>query len=530
MIRARHIAITAVFLLAILQLGQAQEPFPDVFTDAITVEVVNLEVFVTDKNGKRVTGLDASDFEVLIDGVPVEITNFLAIEDAIPVNLVEKAEAELETGSVEPQGEPEPARRSMEIVVYIENHAIRRRSRAQIIDMLTEFVSQRIEQGDGVMIVSHTGQIQVLTTLTDDVKEVEEALASLGSDAAMGDSMDGDWAAAVRGGGGHMSTYRSIEAISHRAFAHFAMLVSALAGREGRKAVFYVSDGLLMTNRHDPKYKALTNAANAGGVTIYTVDAGGLTDDVGGHNVSAEQFGYSFGGRILTSYSNQEFLLTQLLLEMAEETGGALVHTPNLKTLTKVAEDFESWYSLGILPPEGEHEDHKVEVRVRRKGLHVRHRDTFRIGSENERLLDQARSALVFRPLKNPLGIKLKVGDEGTWEKETLHLPLVIRIPVENLAVVPQGKNLLKGQLRLLLISQDQIEGEVSPVRDLTLPFNVAPEQLVQNLLNNLAFKAEIPLTIGAHRVAVTAVDALSPALASSATVDLVIDESGVVQ
>src|SRR5918995_5759626 len=50
----------------------------ETFTDEIEVSLVNLEVVVTDKKGKSVSGLRREDFQVLEDGKPVEITNFYA--------------------------------------------------------------------------------------------------------------------------------------------------------------------------------------------------------------------------------------------------------------------------------------------------------------------------------------------------------------------------------------------------------------------------------------------------------------------
>ena len=58
--------------------GPAQEvdPLSSLFTDSVRVEVVNVDVFVTDKQGKPVKGLGRDDFEVLVDGEPVEVSNF----------------------------------------------------------------------------------------------------------------------------------------------------------------------------------------------------------------------------------------------------------------------------------------------------------------------------------------------------------------------------------------------------------------------------------------------------------------------
>src|SRR5690349_14078833 len=60
----------------------AQEQNDETFYDSVEVNVVNVEVFVTDRGGQRVKGLTQSDFEVLEDGQPVEITNFYASEGA----------------------------------------------------------------------------------------------------------------------------------------------------------------------------------------------------------------------------------------------------------------------------------------------------------------------------------------------------------------------------------------------------------------------------------------------------------------
>ncbi len=44
------------------------------FIDTLDVNVVNIEVFVTDKQGNPVTGLTRGDFKVYEDGRPIEIT------------------------------------------------------------------------------------------------------------------------------------------------------------------------------------------------------------------------------------------------------------------------------------------------------------------------------------------------------------------------------------------------------------------------------------------------------------------------
>ncbi len=54
------------------------------FRDTVDVRLVNVEVWVTDRRGEPVTGLDAGDFEVREDGKRVAISNFAEIRAPAP--------------------------------------------------------------------------------------------------------------------------------------------------------------------------------------------------------------------------------------------------------------------------------------------------------------------------------------------------------------------------------------------------------------------------------------------------------------
>ncbi|HUE76941.1 MAG TPA: hypothetical protein VMM83_03290, partial [Longimicrobiales bacterium] len=65
------------------------------FGEEISVEVVGLQVWITDREGRPVTGLDRDDFVLLQDGEPVEIVNFAVYEGA-----AEAAPGEAEDGAL----------------------------------------------------------------------------------------------------------------------------------------------------------------------------------------------------------------------------------------------------------------------------------------------------------------------------------------------------------------------------------------------------------------------------------------------
>ena len=68
----------ALALLAGPALAQDSE---QTFFESIDVNVVNVEVYVTDRDGKRIHGLTRDDFQVFEDGKPVEISNFYAVSE-----------------------------------------------------------------------------------------------------------------------------------------------------------------------------------------------------------------------------------------------------------------------------------------------------------------------------------------------------------------------------------------------------------------------------------------------------------------
>src|SRR6476620_11665513 len=71
--------------LAVLPL-QTQMPV----IESIEVRVVNVDVVVTDRDGKPVTGLTKEDFEILEDKRPQKITNFYEVRGGESVQAIEQ--------------------------------------------------------------------------------------------------------------------------------------------------------------------------------------------------------------------------------------------------------------------------------------------------------------------------------------------------------------------------------------------------------------------------------------------------------
>src|SRR3954452_5567068 len=86
------------------------------FGEAVEVNVVNIDVYATDKQGHRVTGLGKDDFELLEDGKRVTISNFEVVDGGQGAAVTAAAPAA--AGSPAAPGAPEDA---LNLVVYFDD-------------------------------------------------------------------------------------------------------------------------------------------------------------------------------------------------------------------------------------------------------------------------------------------------------------------------------------------------------------------------------------------------------------------------
>jgi VWFA-related protein len=235
--------------------------------------------------------------------------------------------------------------------------------------------------------------------------------------------------------------------------------LNGLAGVDGRKTFVYVSEGLPSTAGAElfdqiqrkfrdgastatleqfefdmnSRYARIIQAANAQNVTIWALDASGLTTE---SLVSAEN--RSFDTR------PSDFLLRQNmqspLLLMAEQTGGmAAVNTNDWKkSLDELAKDFSNFYSIGYRANRSAVDrPHSLEVRVKKKGLTVRTRKGFLEKTIETRTSDAVLASLFYTRTDNPLGVNVSIGAQKPYDGENFAVPVRIAVPIGKLGLVP---------------------------------------------------------------------------------------------
>jgi VWFA-related protein len=551
------LAALAAVLLPDLALAQDSE---QTFYESIDVNVVNVEVHVTDKEGRRVQGLTRDDFQVLEDGKPVEITNFYAMSAETEGQASQAVEAE-ETAEAPASPAAVPADQRLYLAIFLDNRSLLPASRNHILKSIREFVT-RLRPEDRILIAAYDGSVRVRQGLTNDPATLSAALEEMAKVAPGGVTRNSerrrllaeiDAAYPVGGPGGGENQreqaaiilaeqlYNNIRSYGQQvhdenraAMAQLREFVDSLAGLPGRKALLYVSGGFSLRpiqsfmqaweqkfavlsdrvgysafdgSRDDatPLLQELIEHANSNRVTFYSL---GSTPELVG--VSAES------GRSDTYDSNMEAMdrtsMQSSLLMIAGGTGGlASVDAATTPMLDRMRQDFETYYSLGYVPQKGrDGRKRKVDVKVRDRALSVRHREAHRERTLQERMTSRAMSALLLGEEDNPLEVALELGKERKNDKGQYELEVLVKFPLANLVLVPQDK-FHEGKLSLFVGARDS-HGRSSPIQQIAVPIRVPNDQLLTALGQVGAYRMTMLLRPEPHTVAVAVRDELGNA------------------
>ena len=170
-----RIPVLATLLLAapaaapVLAQPQQQPEEPVVFSDVIDVRVVNAEIVVTDREGNRVHGLEASDFELLVDGEPMPISYFTEIAEGFAQGAT--------TGAVAGVPDLDPyAPVGTNFLIFIDDFFSIERDRNRVLDSLEEDLRE-LGPVDRVAAVAFDGDsLEMLTPWTNDASVMGQAL------------------------------------------------------------------------------------------------------------------------------------------------------------------------------------------------------------------------------------------------------------------------------------------------------------------------------------------------------------------
>ena len=436
----------------------------------ISVTLVQVDAVVMDGKGKYVTDLKPEDFEIREDGKRQPITNFSYVEapPARPPARVDSSKQPAKTLPTPPSRlRPDQVRRTIALVV--DDLGLSFESTAFVRDALKRFVSQQMEPGDLVAIIRTGAGMGALQQFTSDKRLLYAAIERVrwnptgrggisafapleGATQTQTDPRGGA-GGATGGGQSDMADARArLDRFREDVFAVGTLgalnyVVRGLRELPGRKSVILFSDGFAIYNRPSltassirngntsfnsselqgptrvyDALRRLTDLANRASVVIYTMDARGLqvlgltaADNTAG--MTASELDDQLQDRRDQFNSTQEGLHY-----LADETGGFFIRNTNdlNRGIRRVLEDQRGYYLIGYVPEaasfraaRGVPPFHKVSVKVKRAGLHVRSRTGF-YGVSDEALRPAPRTPAqqLFSALSSPFAsgdIQLKL-------------------------------------------------------------------------------------------------------------------------
>ncbi len=394
--RITFAGLFALLACIVLSAGQAaQSAPPQTPTFKVQVDYVEVDVLVTDQQGRFVPDLAKEDFRVFEDGKPQSVSTFSLVN--IPVERADRplfADQPIEP-DVESNERPFDGR--VYVLVLDDLHTNFQRSpRVKI--AARQFIERYLGANDLMAVVTTGGSTSGAQEFTSRKRLLLAAVDKFAgrkldsatfarSDALqrMGSSRNGridDPEDAERGHNAR-STLTHLKGV--------AEWFGGVRGR--RKSIVFVSEGIdyditdVFNNRSastimDETREAIA-AATRSNVSIYTVDPRGLTalgdDAIGVGSFGADQGVSARSGGVGISSLMSELRLSQdSLRTLADETGGfAAVNSNDLSTaFERIVRDNSGYYVLAYYPPSDKRDGkfHKIEVRVTRPGVTVRAR------------------------------------------------------------------------------------------------------------------------------------------------------------
>ena len=534
---AAAIALCATTLVA------QQQPATEIpkLTETIDIRVINVDVVVTDKKGNTITGLKNDDFDLYENGVPKKITNFYEVEGPKALNVAIAAVPGAPPPAVTREEIPENLRRR--VIFYIDNLSLMPFNRNRVFKEMKDFAKNVLRPGDEAMIATFNRSMKIRLPFTRDSGAIQTTLDTIAGESAMGVSNKSearDVQKRIQDATNYneaVQTARTYaESVNHdlrQSVDSLTGLMTTLAGVEGKKVLVLTTEGFQMQPGREMFYlidevgrekgwqagstmlegmsfdagsqiQEVAKTANANGITMYAIHAGGL--GASNENYMAEM-------DKPTPYTVSQAALsnsTESLQLMAEMTGGlASINTNNFaQAFRNIQRDLQSYYSLGYRAgTERVDRQRNLEVRVKNRNYVVRNRQTFVEKSTFAEMNDRVIANLLYKTKANDLSILVKVGSPVRSE-DFFKVPVEIQIPMERLTLLPQGESYMGGFSVYVAVANK--EGDMSDVARQTHQVRVPNADYPKIKGKYYAYALDLLMEPGPNKISVGVVDDVS--------------------
>jgi VWFA-related protein len=429
------------------------------------------------------------------------------------------------------------------VIFYIDNLSLMPFNRNRVFKEMKEFAKNVLRPGDEAMVATFNRSMKIRMPFTRDAGAIQTTLDTIAGESAMGVSNKSevrDVQKRIQDAQTYdeaLSTARSYaESVNHdlrQSVESLNGLMTTLAGVEGKKILVLTTEGFQMQPGREMFYlidevgrtkgwqagstllegmtfdassqiQDIAKTANANGITMYAIHAGGL--GAANEGMLAEMDRPTPYTVTQAAISNS----TESLQLIAEMTGGlASINTNNFtQAFRNIQRDLESYYSLGYRAgTERVDRQRNLEVRVKNRSYLVRNRQTFVEKSTFAEMNDRVVANLLYKTKANDLHILVKVGTPVRAE-DLYKVPVEIQIPMESLTLMPQGESYMGGFSVYVAVANK--EGDMSDVARQTHQIRVPTADYTKIHGKHYTYSLDLLMEPGPNKISVGVVDDVS--------------------
>lgn len=505
-----------MLLLFVVPMALAQTAAP--LAAKVDVKIVNVDVAAIDENGQPVTDLKADDFDVLEDGQPVTITNFMVVRNT---------ERALESRS---DLENQFRRR---LILVVDNNYIEKRDRNVALDKLDEFIAQTFD-GSYEWAVGMIGQqFELMQPFTTDKQAIHQAVAKIRKTAttAFREDMDrsGVGDPMSRSGGFDASAAFESRERTKRNERSMAFTVRGLVEASqaftttpGKKMMVLLTGGMDLNtafggstrgadrelqdtqDRISKMIDAAVREANAAHMSIHVLNAAPFQSAAAQHGIENRSSGLN---RSITASSDMSDLSTPFRL--ASGTGGLYFASNKVENSYKaVNAASSSFYLLGYTPPHGDDgKYHKIYVRVKRPGVRVSHRQGYLDLTTDQRLEQLLRLRISLLQPAKAIPVTVKLETPPAVEGKPV-VSVLAALPMSKVTLLP-NEGRYAGRVHIYLSIFDA-KGNNVGFHHKTQDVAFTEAQRASALADDFRYRLNVRLDRGEFTFAVTLRDELS--------------------
>ncbi|MBZ5534447.1 MAG: VWA domain-containing protein [Acidobacteriia bacterium] len=238
----------------------------------VEVPIVTVDVVVTDKKGKPIKGLTKEDFKIFEDGALQQLTNFEYLSEEEPTGELASITTDRPLG-----GE-----RQNYILFLFDNMSMDPSSQERSRHAAAKFIDENLHTGDLVAIANYRNSMQIIQNFSSNKTRLARALGVLVS----GETADKpDPGANTATNTTFDRAQQSLRTLGSQFDARNLMiamrgLFNSMRPIKGRKSLIVFSGGVSLSADNHVDLIAAIDAANKANVTVYTIDAKGLSVDI----------------------------------------------------------------------------------------------------------------------------------------------------------------------------------------------------------------------------------------------------------